>query len=140
MVVCVSVLFLEGRELWTIELWSFEVSNMEPGPNKQRLGTLGTMKFECMEARPSGLGLLEAGTVELGSLEARPFGLWAMESGTWELEDIDTGSGNMGLGSMGLGAIELMGATEQTLGAWAVERVLVGSRPMANRDICKKEC
>ena len=115
---------------------------MEPGPSEPRLGTFepGTMEFESLEARPPGLGVLEAGTVELGSLEARPFGLWAMKTGTWELEDIDPGPKGLGDMGLGLGGIELMGAFELTTRAWAMERVLVGSRPMANRDICKEEC
>ena len=52
MVVCVSVLVLGGREPWTIELWSFEVSSMEPGPIDPRLGTFepGTMEFESLVA------------------------------------------------------------------------------------------
>ena len=136
-----SVLYLGGRDPCTIYIWSFEVSNMEPGPSEPRLGTFepGTMEFESLEARPPGLGVLEAGTVELGSLEARPFGLWAMKTGTWELEDVNPGQIGPRDIDLGLGAIELMRAPELTTRVWAMERVLVG-RHMANRDICTQEC
>ena len=158
MVVCVSVLVLGGREQWTIELWYFEVSNMEPGPIDPRLGTFepATMGFESLEARPprtwkQGQVLL-AGTVQLGSLEARLFWLWAMEPWTWELEHVDPGRIGPRDMDLGLGAIELMrapelmgapelmrapelmGAPELTTAAGAMEGVLVG-RHMANKDI-----